>query len=267
MKKIKNIKIYTNDNKKSKEVLDKLTNTLLLNNYNIVEENPDIVIAIGGDGSFLRMIKEEEYNSDYYYVGINAGTLGFLQEVKIEDIDSFIKCLNEGTYKIDEIGIQETKVVTEKEELSFYSLNEIVIREKDLNTLHLKVYIKDNLLENYVGDGILIATSIGSTAYNLSYGGSIIYDTFHTLQITPIAPLNNSAYRNLLNPVIIPDKDQIKVIPDYNSTNLLISIDGENKVFKKVKYLETKVDSKRIKMLRFGNYNYWQKINDKFLSK
>ena len=119
-------------------------------------------------------------------------------------------------------------------------------------------------LETAVGDGLLISTSFGSTAYNLSFGGSIVYNTFHTLQITPIAPLNNKSYRSLLNSVILPENKVISLLPQRNR-DLLITIDGENKYYENVIKVETVVDKKRINCLRRKGYNFVEKINEKFL--
>lgn len=266
MRKINRVKIYCNDNETSNNVFKLLKEKLLSNNFEIVETDSDIVIAIGGDGAFLRMVKRENYNSDCLYVGINAGTLGFLQEIKISDLDYFVECLIKDEYHIDQVGVQETTVIAENETVEFCSLNEIVVREKDLNTIILNVSINGDYLEKYVGDGLMVATSVGSTAYNLSFGGSIVYNAIHTLQITPIAPLNNKAYRNILNSIVVPEKVSIKFEPVPGKDNLILSIDGENKIIDKVKVLETKVDDKRLKFLRLENYSFWEKINDKFVS-
>ncbi len=266
MGKINKIRIYANDNDSSLNALDVLTSKLLENNFEIVNNNEDLSIAIGGDGSFLRMIKSCSYSSDLIYVGVNAGTLGFLQEIKIEDIDMFISSLNNNTYKIENIGIQETTITTEDDIYSYYTLNEILIREKELNTAMLDILVDDAPLERFVGDGLLIATSVGSTAYNMSFGGSIVYNSLHTLQITPIAPLNSKAYRNLLNSLIIPESIVIEIKPNKNKNSLIISIDGDNKIFDNVKSIKTVVLSKRIKCLRLENYNFFDKINDKFLN-
>ena len=142
--------------------------------FNLVDYNYDLAIAIGGDGSFLRMVKSNNFNSDIYYVGINAGTLGFLQEIKPDEISAFFDKLNHDDFKVDEIGIQETNVISNNNQQQFYSLNEIVIRDSDLNTAKLNLFVDNTLLEKFVGDGLLVSTSVGSTAYNLSYGGSII---------------------------------------------------------------------------------------------
>ncbi len=262
MSNLTNFKLYSNNNNHSKKIAS-IVNTKLQASGFKESDNCDLAIAIGGDGSFLRMVKSTNFDSNIIYVGINAGTLGFAQEVSIEELDLFIEELKNNDYKIDEIGIQETKIKTNKSEYNFYSLNEIVVRDKDLNTLVTDVNIEGILLERFVGDGLLIATSFGSTAYNLSFGGSIIYNTFHTLQITPIAPLNNKSYRNLLNSFVIPENKTITLIPQKK--NLIITIDGENYFYDEVNSIETFVDKKRIKCLRRKDYNFSQKINEKFL--
>lgn len=260
--KIKTFKIFSNNNTKSIEVALEVKEKLCENGF-LESDEYDLAIAIGGDGSFLRMVKMSNFNSDVLYVGINAGTLGFAQEVSLDNIDDFIDNLKNDRYKVDTIGIQKTKIISNNIDSVFYSLNEIVIRDKDLNTSILDILIDDVHLEEYHGDGILIATSFGSTAYNLSFGGSIIYNTFHTLQITPIAPLNNKSYRSLLNSIVLPETKLVKIIP--KNKDLLITIDGENKVYNNVSYIQTSVEDKKIKCLRNLDYDFSLKINEKFL--
>ena len=172
---IKNIKLFINKNDKSLLTSKLIKDKLIKNGFVIDNDKYDLAIAIGGDGSFLRMVKENNFNSDIYYIGINLGTLGFMQEVKVEEIDKFIEELKNNKFKVDEIGIQETIVTHGNISSSrFYSLNEIVIRDKNLKVVNLDINIDNDLLERFMGDGILIATSSGSTAHNLSYGGSIV---------------------------------------------------------------------------------------------
>lgn len=265
MKEIKKVKLFSNDNNKSKEIYRILYDKLIQNNFEITEDNFDLAIAIGGDGAFLRMVKNCHFDNNALYVGVNSGTLGFAQEVAASEIDEFIKDLKEGNYKVDDIGIEEVKVVTEKKEVNLYCLNEIVIRQKDLNVAVLDISVDDVFLEKFVGDGILISTSFGTTAYNLSFGGSIIFNTFHSLQITPIAPLHNKVYKSLTNSIVIPAKKTIKVIPNEEKNNLLITVDGENNLFYNVSLVEAVVNQKRIKCLRRINYDFFQKVNEKFL--
>ncbi len=263
--KIKRIKIFANKNDKSLSLKDEVANKLIENDFEIVDNNFDLGIAIGGDGSFLRMIKDTNFDSNTYYIGINAGTLGFAQEVEINDIENFINDLKEDKLLIEEIGIQESTIYSKDDKIDkFYSLNEIVVREKTLNTLKLDVFIDNYLLENFVGDGILVATSFGTTAYNLSFGGSIIYNTFHALELTTIAPLNNKTYKTISNSIVLPQNKNITLLPT-KTDNLIVTVDGVNKVYDNVIKIETVMKDKTIKCLRNKDYNFIKKINEKFI--
>ena len=262
--KIKKVKLFINDNLKSNRVAREVKEKLEKNKFVIVDEGYDLAIAVGGDGSFLRMVKSANFNNNCYYVGINAGTLGFAQEVSVDEIDQFIELLKTADFKVEEIGVQEVVVKTKKETVRHFSINEIVIRDEALNTTELEVAVAGGLLEDFVGDGLLISTSFGSTAYNLSFGGSIVFNTFHTLQITPVAPLNSKAYRSLVNSVIVPDNMLITLVPKTNNGNLIVTVDGDNNFYESVLTIET-VINRTIKILRMKDYNFIQKVNDKFL--
>ena len=262
---MKTVRLFVNDNETSKNVSKIVKEKLESANFQIVEDNYDLAIAIGGDGSFLRMIKSSNFNENCLYIGINAGTLGFAQEVNVEEIDKFILDLENNNYKIENIGIQEIEIKTPDTISKQLSLNEMIVRDMELNTANLKVLVEGVLLEDFAGDGLLLATSFGSTAYNLSFGGSIVYNTFHTLQLTPIAPLNNKSYRNLLNPVILPDNKEVVIRPFNRTKNLLITVDGDNNFYKNVDYVSSKVSGREIQILRMKDYNFVKKINDKFL--
>ena len=262
---MKKVKIFYNNNDKSINVYKEVQQKLHDNGF-IVEENEyEIAIAIGGDGAFLRMIKETNFKSDVLYLGINTGTLGFAQEIHVNELDQLIDNLKRNNYKINKFGIQETNVYTSSGNSKFYSLNDIVIRDTDLNTLKLDIFIDNALLEHFAGDGILVSTSFGSTAYNLSFGGSIIYNIFHALELTPIAPLNSKTYRTMTNSIVLPQNKVIEIVPT-NHYNLILSIDGENKIYENVEKIDTILSDKTIMCYQNIDYNFVKKINDKFLS-
>ena len=264
---INRIKIYANDNDGCKEKEVVLAKKLITKGFSLVKENPDLNIAIGGDGAFLRMIKENKYNTSSFYVGINYGTLGFLQNISISEMDSFIQRLINEDFTIDEISIQETEFISNKEKKTIMSVNEIVVRKEGLEPVRLNVYIDDKFLEKYAGDGLLICTSTGSTAYNLSVGGSMVFQTFHTMQITPVAPLINSAYSNLTNSIIIPEDMKVRLEPNEKPENLLFQVDGKLEKYDNVEEINIVCKDKKIKCLRLNEHHYINTINDKFLRK
>lgn len=259
------VKIFYNNNDKSINTFNEVKDKLIKNGFIIVENDYNIAIAIGGDGSFLRMVKETNFKGDVLYLGINTGTLGFAQEIHVNELDELIENLKTGNYKVNEFGVQETNLYSNNENSKFYSLNDIVIRDMDLNTLKLDIFIDDALLEHFAGDGILVSTSFGSTAYNLSFGGSIIYNTFHALELTPVAPLNNKTYRTLTNSLVLPQNKNIEIVPVSNK-NLIVTVDGENKYYENVDKIDTILSDKTIMCYQNIDYNFVKKINDKFLS-
>ncbi|MDD2490213.1 MAG: NAD(+)/NADH kinase [Bacilli bacterium] len=263
---MKKIKLCCKNDYFSLKVKKRLISYLEQANFIITNETPDLIIAIGGDGTFIKALKESNYDNKPFYIGVNSGTLGFLQEIEIKDLKSFVQKLKNNKLKHEQISMQETKVVLKSGEIYFYrSFNEIVIRESALKILKVNVEIEDFKLEHFLGDGLLIATSTGSTAHNLSLGGSIVHQYLATLQITPIGPLNNKVYRTLNNSVVVPENMIIKIIPTDNDNQIMVTIDGDNKNFTNVKYIETKSCSHKLNILKFNNFNYWQKIESKFL--
>lgn len=211
------------------------------------------------------MVKRNNSDDNIYYVGINTGTLGFLQEINKNQIKNFIDRLNTNEFKIQDIGMLEVTVDVNNKDIVFNSLNEVIIRDKDLRVCKIDVNINDELLEHFGGEGILVSTSTGSTAENLSHNGSIVYNGLQILQITPIGPTVNSIYKNLLNSVIVPENTIISLIPKQDTKDLLISSDGENKIYKNVSKITIKLSDKNLKCLRANSYTYTKVINDKFL--
>ena len=160
-------------------------------------------------------------------------------------------------------------MITNDKIYTFNSLNEVVVRNKHFKTLRIPTYIDNEFLEEFSGDGLLVSTSTGSTAYNMSLGGSIIYNTLKTLSITPIAPLNNKAYNCLSVSVVVPDDKTITLKPLDNPkyNNLFFMIDGVTFEIDGVLKVETKVCNKTIKCLRMNDYHFIKLVNNKILEK
>ncbi len=260
------IKLFPNPNSDSLFIADILKSELNKNNYQLVDDNYDLAIAIGGDGSFLHMVNINNFNTKIKYIGINNGTLGFLQEIKPTELSSFINNLKSGDYKEELLSFEDIKVITKDEVYYFNCLNETVIRDMNLSTAYLDVYINGTYLEKFVGDGLMVSTPSGSTAYNLSCNGAIIFNGIHTLQMTPIAPINNNIYRTIGNPIVFPENRVIRLVPTNRTTDIMLLVDGVNHLIKNVNAIEICVSDEKLKCLRMQDYDYTQIINDKFLN-
>lgn len=259
---LKKVKIYTNEKEKSLLVEKELEKELELHSFLIDENDYDLGISIGGDGTFLKMVHDGDFK-DIYYTGIHTGSLGFMPEVQIKDCLPFILRLKENNYVIEELDIGEVIVTTNSSEDHYFFLNEVIMRNQSLRTLESKVMINDNLLEEFAGDAILISTNTGSTAHNMSYHGPILYPSLSAFIITPIAPIKNNVYRNLDNALVIPESSKIILMP--KKEDIFITIDGISIEQRGVVQIEVKMANKKIKKLKFQDINFIEKVHDKLL--
>ena len=222
---MKNVRIFYNNNDKSINTFKDIQEKLLKNGFNIVEDDYNIAIAIGGDGAFLRMIKETNFKSDVLYLGINTGTLGFAQEIHVDELDQLIDNLKRNNFKINKFGIQETNVYTTSGNSKFYSLNDIVInRSGALRVIDFDIYVNDEYLTSYT-DGLIISTPTGSTAYNLSAGGPIAQPNSELIILTPVCP-----HKINQRSIILDSFDEICVKMSKSRSNQeerVASFDGE----------------------------------------
>lgn len=257
------IKIIASKKYGSEYLKEQLLNAISKTSLEVVEDNYDLSIAIGGDGTFLHSVRENNFNPNIMYIGINNGKLGFLQNVKTNELIPFVKELENKKYSIDEIKYEKIKVYTDESIFNFKALNEVVIRDEGLKTLRLDVMINEEIIENVVGDGVLISTPIGSTAYNMSIGGPIVYTDLSCLILTPVSPINNQIFNTIRNPIVFHNKT-LTVIPVEKSNDLVIVIDGIVKNIKEVRKIEIELSEDTLKLMRLNNYKYESIIKNKF---
>jgi NAD+ kinase len=112
----------------------------------------------------------------------------------------------------------------------------------------------------------MISTPTGSTAYNLSGNGAIIYSDLHTLQITPLAPINNKVYRCISNPIVLPEDKVIKLYPIERTKDIIILADGRKHTIKDAECVEINISKEKLKCIRLNDYDYTTIINDKYLN-
>jgi len=219
----------------------------------------DILISLGGDGTLLSTARRN-FKVRKPIFPIYAGHLGFLV---IQDLDmalQFIPKIIEGKYRLEKRRFLKVEF-EEKEEQ--YALNEVLITHKQrMKMSFVQVYRSlcngsRELLNNYHGDALIISTPTGSTAYNLSSGGPILYPEMESYILTPMAPHSLTQ-----RPIILPSK--VKICVTLPETTGLISIDGQN-IFKveKDEIIKISIYDEPIEIIRGEVYNFFDNLREK----
>lgn len=244
-------------NKKIKEFLLK-EGVELLSKQEI--EKADFAVVIGGDGTLLRATQTIIKNKDIIVIAVNAGTLGFLTEIKVEEFFDACKSYLNGEYEFDERGLLEVWINNQKG----YALNEVVFSNGGMAKKPVKigVYTHRGKVNCYKGDGVIVSTPTGSTAYSLSAGGPIVSPYIDAILITPIAP-HNLTTRPIVVGTEYPLKIKVEEEVGSDKRSLVIS-DGEfiQKISQKdeiyVKYSEIK-----LRLLCSKDRNYYSVLKEK----
>jgi len=184
----------------------------------------DIIMVLGGDGTILRAARQ--YGMDGVpLLGINMGTLGFLSNLKDSELEQYLQKLIKGDYIIDERMLLEARVYDEGNlTRTVYCLNEVVVRSRTPRMIIFEIIVSGQLMGRYRGDGVILATPTGSTAYSLSAGGPICDPALEAFVITPLA-MHNVIKR----PMVIHADNEIVINP-VESDEAVISLDGQIKM-------------------------------------
>nr|WP_279261829.1 MULTISPECIES: NAD(+)/NADH kinase [Eubacteriales] len=265
----KKIYIYANDSETSKrtkkQLKQKLDNSgfVLLPKYT---EKADLLVCIGGDGTFLEAIHKFDFPT-MPIIGINTGHLGFFQEIMPSMLDDFIFYYTQGRYSIQQLSTVKVRITTDIGTAEHVGLNEVLLKGNSTYSIHLNISIGGSFIERFSGDGLLIATPAGSTAYNYSLGGSIVDPRLKLLQVTPIAPMNTTAYRSFTSSILLPSDLSLGVVPDMNEekNKLCVVYDGTTAEYENIKEIEVSFSDIHVNLMRFENYDFWTKVKSKFL--
>ncbi|MFY9323893.1 MAG: NAD(+)/NADH kinase [Syntrophomonadaceae bacterium] len=151
------------------------------------QSNFDIIIVFGGDGTILRATRKYAI-CGAPVLGVNMGTVGFLSNIEVHELEHYLPRLLEHSYHLDERMILQVSVQnTDGSSHQGCCLNEMVVKSVDHQLNNINVEIDSDQVGNYRGDGLMVATPTGSTAYSLSCGGPVVDPELEVLLITPIA--------------------------------------------------------------------------------
>ncbi len=220
------------------------------------------VISLGGDGTFLsaaRWIGERKIP----VMGVKFGRLGFLADCLAENLFDAIKMIFENRFSIqDRMRLQVRIVRGGQERVREEALNDVVISKSALSRLaHMETSVDGQHLTTYASDGLIIATPTGSTAYSLAAGGPVIHPMVPGVILTPICPFT------LANrPLILPDSTEITVRLTGNSSEMMLTIDGQEGVeIDEKDIIHVKKSNHPVRMINLANRNYFDVLKGKLM--
>lgn len=261
--------IYNNNTELSEKTKIELKRLLPEYNMIVVDEysdEVDLIACIGGDGTFLNFVHACNFPA-CPIIGINTGHLGFFQEAVPSEIEECLKAFTSGQYTLQTIKPIKAKVCSDGHEYEYFGLNEIMIRGPHTHITHLCIDIDGTVVQDFCGDGILVSTNVGSTAYNYSLGGAIVAPELDVLQLTPVAPSNTNAYRCFHSSIIYPSNKELilSTLKNTKDDEIIVTYDGLYQSFDKVSEIRITQSEIEINLIRYNSYSYWAKLKDKLL--
>jgi NAD+ kinase len=229
----------------------------------LIPDNVDWVVVLGGDGTLLGAARKVgQYGAPI--LGVNLGGLGFLTGIPLDELYPMIEMMIKGRLEVETRAMLETRVFRGgREVLCFQVLNDVVINKGALaRIIDLDVTIDEEFLTTFRADGLIISTPTGSTAYNLSAGGPILYPTMETFVLTPICPFT------LTNrPIIIPNTATIRIqMGKESEETVILTFDGQVgcDLFFEDEVIINK-SKEKIKLLRPPDHSYFKILRTKLM--
>ena len=217
-------------------------------------QRSDFLVSVGGDGTLISVTRRS-FKYDKVVLGINLGKLGFLTDILPHELGTFLIDLKQNKYKIDS-RMMIKAFIQNKEYVSF---NDIVITRKSIShMIHIDAKIDGKNFNSYYGDGLIISTPTGSTAYNLSSGGPVVYPLTEAFILTPICPHSLTQ-----RPLVLPSQFELE-LTSKDEAGAVVIIDGQNIIeLTKNETVKIKIASKKAKLLRSIGRNYFDVLNQK----
>jgi NAD+ kinase len=220
----------------------------------------DLMLVLGGDGTMIataRMIGDH----DVPVLGINYGGLGYLAEFRIEELYSALESILSDNYRLDKRVMLAVELLRDEVALTTNRvLNDVVINKSALaRIIEIEAWFNSQFVNAFRADGLIVSTPTGSTAYNLSAGGPVIFPSMNAVVITPICPFTLSN-----RPIVVPDHSEIELILKTDQEEVALTLDGQVgcplRVGDRVRIRKSRTT---FNLVQPSNRNYFDVLRDK----
>ncbi|WP_297439860.1 NAD(+)/NADH kinase [Sulfurimonas sp.] len=225
--------------------------------FDLLCENSDALVTLGGDGTLISTVRRS-FKYDIPIFGVYAGSLGFLADIDLNELDAFVSKLVKGNYRVDERSILEAKLIQNNKEIRLYAFNDIVLTRPSVsNMIHVETLVDSKAFNTYYGDGVIVSTPTGSTAYNLSAGGPVLFPLTDVFALTPICPHSLTQ-----RPVVLPGKFSIEMKTPKDKA--LVIIDGQDKhELEEGQSIHIQLARNKVKLIHRNEFNYFDVLKEK----
>ncbi len=222
-----------------------------------------VVISIGSDGTFLQAVRKTNFRQDCLYLGASVkGAHGVYCDYKYDDIRLLVKTLRQESIEERHYPLLEVSI---NKQNPFLCLNEFSIRSTILRTFVMDIFIDDLLFETFNGDGMIISTPTGSTAYNKSVKGAVVDPRLPSFQVTELASVNNNRYRTLGTSFILSNERTLTLdIKQQGNVFPSVAADNEALGVKQVETVDAKLSEKVIRTAKLENNSFFEKVQRTF---
>ena len=220
----------------------------------------EVLISLGGDGTMLdsTMLVAD---SGTPIMGVNFGRLGFLANIAKEDVREAVQRLVRRDFEKEPRSVIRLECERDLFEGMNFALNEVTVSRKDTTAMiTINVYLKDQLLNTYWADGLIISTPTGSTGYSLSCGGPIIMPGSQNFVLTPIAPHNLT-----VRPFVLSDQVELRIRVEGRSSEHLVSLDSRVRTITSKDELILKRSPFDINLVRFSGQTFSETLRNKLM--
>lgn len=219
----------------------------------------DLLIVLGGDGTILGVARKFSKFIKAPILGINIGNLGFLVTAEINELEESLCKIRDGKYKVEERMLLSCKIEG-VDYIEERALNDVVVARGTLSRMaKYEVFINEELYATFKGDGVIISTPVGSTAYSFSAGGPLIMPDLQIISIVPICPHTPNS-----RPMIIDGNNTVRVKPLIHEADVFVTIDGQ-KAIKLEKHNEVLIKKAKefFRIISFDNKSYFKVLRKK----
>ena len=223
----------------------------------------DLVLVLGGDGYMLDVIHRLDF-PDVPLWGFNFGQVGLLMN-NVRDADKILDVLNSKEFRISEYPLLQADVLYRNgKRKKIHAFNEISAERLGCQNIRLDCHIDGNLLNRFSGDGLIIATPTGSTAYSFAAGGSVVHATVPAILLTPVNPHRPVQFHSLQFPVVLPEKTVIEItVCEHHKRRARLMTDGKD--LGSIRRITVTGSERKMKLVKVSSYCFTSALLNKII--